>query len=447
MNTNKIIRNIGVLLLIHLALLSCTQEITKDNITIYKDIVYTNIDGKDLKLDIAVPNFINSPSPAIIDIPGGAWLKAEKRTEDAIFYAKHGFIGISITYRTSDIAIFPAAVHDCKTAVRWVRANANRYNINPDKIGVTGVSAGGYLATILGTSGGNKYLEGNGNYIDFSSEVQAVVDHFGPTDFLQDIGGESDYSPGNSPGELFIGGSLIENIEQVRLANPITYIDKNDPPIFIGHGELDGMVKIEQSEILYEALKKANIPTKFVRVENADHMYIANKWDEEIDPTIDDLFQYTIEWFEKWLGKPDINKELIIKEPESNFDKTYENQVVYYKLNIELPGKTKESYCKGRYAVMCDGKTLASGLIDLTDLSIDQNRIFQKEIKIKDIDLTDKLILWNFRGEIFDSDLNKTFEPGFLQNEKYNKSIKGIGFDIKLEKGKSVVIKKKVYRN
>ena len=145
---------------------SLSQILNKDDITLYKDIVYTVVDGHDLKLDIAVPKCLDSSAPAIVDIHGGAWRIINKRAEDAIFYARYGYIGVTITHRTSDIAIFPAAIHDCKTAIRWLRANALKYNINPDKIGVTGFSSGGHLATLLGTSAGDSYLEGNGVYLE-----------------------------------------------------------------------------------------------------------------------------------------------------------------------------------------------------------------------------------------------------------------------------------------
>jgi len=150
------------------------QILTKEDITVYRDIVYTIADGHELKLDIAVPKYLKAPVPAVVDIPGGSWRVVEKSVEDALFYAKHGFIGVSITHRTSDIAIFPAAVHDCKTAIRWLRAHAREYNIDPDNIGVTGFSSGGHLAALVGTSVGDTFLEGKGDYLDYSSSVQEI---------------------------------------------------------------------------------------------------------------------------------------------------------------------------------------------------------------------------------------------------------------------------------
>ena len=131
------------------------QILSKEDIRVYEDIVYSITNGHELKMDIAVPKYLKAPAPAVVDIPGGSWRVVEKSADDAVFYAKHGFIGVSITHRTSDIAVFPAAVHDCKTAIRWLRVHAEEYSINPDRIGVTGFSSGGHLAALLGTSGGD----------------------------------------------------------------------------------------------------------------------------------------------------------------------------------------------------------------------------------------------------------------------------------------------------
>jgi len=129
---------------------------------VYENVIYSVVDNRELKLDIVLPKYLNSPAPAIVDFPGGAWRICNKSVDDARIYAEYGFVGVSVEYRTSDIAIFPAAVHDCKAAIRFLRAHAKEYNINPDKIGVTGISAGAYFAALLGTSDNDKYLEGDG---------------------------------------------------------------------------------------------------------------------------------------------------------------------------------------------------------------------------------------------------------------------------------------------
>jgi len=426
------------------------QILSKDDIRVYEDIIYSVVDGYELKLDIAVPKYLKASAPAIVDISGGSWRVVEKSAEDALFYAKHGFIGVSLTHRTSDIAIFPAAVHDCKTAIRWLRAHAREYNIDLDKIGVTGFSSGGHLAALLGTSGGDSFLEGKGEYQEYSSSVQAVVDHFGPTDFFKmndsDLPDRMDHFTANSPESLFLGGPLREKTDLAHLANPITYIDAEDPPIFIGHGEKDGLVIINQSELLFEALKDADVPTKFIRVKNAGHMYRPYKWDAEISPTLSDMNRLTIEWFKRWLGKPVLDTDSIPNRKPVPENRPSKKNHLYYKLTLELPGKTEKSYCIGRFSIRSEGEILAQGMIEIRDLSSEEKRLFQQDLVITGKDLNGKEIMWNFRGEVFDSQLDKTFEIMYMQGEKYDSSIEGIGYHIRINEDATANIEKKVYR-
>jgi len=246
---------------------------------------------------------LQSPVPAIIHVHGGAWRAGKKQPRRAVMFAEEGFVGISINYRLSGTAKFPAAVHDCKTAIRWARANANRYHIDPRRIGVTGESAGGHLAALLGTSGGDKYLEGSGEYPGYSSSVQAVVDHFGPVDFLrmEDSPGRMRHLTPDSPESLWLGGPVTELPDMVRRANPITYVDRHDPPTLIIHGERDGIVIISQSELLYDSLKRAGVSVKLVRVKNADHGYHPNPPGSVISPSRKEINRLGINWFRRWL--------------------------------------------------------------------------------------------------------------------------------------------------
>jgi acetyl esterase/lipase len=429
---------------------SSTQILNKEDIIVHEDVVYSVADGHELKLDIAVPKYLKAPAPAIVDIPGGAWRVANKSVEDAMFYAKYGFIGVSIMHRTSDIAVFPAAVHDCKAAIRWIRAHAKEFQIDPEKVGVTGFSSGGHLALLLGTSGEDVFLEGEGAYPDYSSSVQAVVDHFGPTDFLKmnesDLSDRIDHFAEDSPESLFLGGPLREKADLARLANPINYIDPKDPPVFIGHGEMDGMVIINQSELLYEALKKAGVPTEFVRVKNADHMYRPYKWDAEVSPTIEEMNRLSIEWFQKWLGKPELDEDSIPSRKLKMGTQSLKETHLYYRLTVELPGKTETSYCRGRFKVRGRGKILAQGEISMNGLSSEEKRKFQQELVITSVELSSEEIMWNFRGEIFDSKLDEKFEIMYMQGEKYDPSLEGIGYHFKIKDDKTVDIEKKVYR-
>jgi acetyl esterase/lipase len=428
-----------------------SQILSKEDIAVFEDIVYAVPDGYELKLDIAVPRYLKAPAPAVVDIPGGSWRVVKKSAEDALFYAKHGFIGVSITHRTSDIAVFPAAVHDCKAAIRWLRAHAEEYNIDPERIGVTGFSSGAHLAVLIGTSGGDAYLEGKGNYLDYSSSVQAVVDHFGPTDFLKmndsGLADGIDHFDENSPESLFLGGPLRERVELAHLANPIHYIDPEDPPVFIGHGEKDGMVIIDQSELLYSALIKAGIPTDFVRVKNADHMYRPYKWDADVSPTIDDMNRLTVEWFRKWLGTPELDTNRIPSKNLSPIFKSSKEIHLYYKLTVELPGATEESFCRGRFTVLAGGEILSRGKIEMIDLSTAEKRIFQQDIELAGVDLAGEKIMWNFQGEIYDSNLDEKFEIMYMEGETYDSSLDGVGYHIRINEDKKASIEKMIYRN
>lgn len=453
-------KNISLILFLLTSLLvsysqqSDRTKLTSDDVIVYENIVYSVVDNRELKLDIAVPKYLNSPAPAIVDFPGGAWRVCHKTVDDARFYAEYGFVGVSVEYRTSDIAIFPAAVHDCKAAIRFLRAHAKEYNINPDKIGVTGISAGSYFAALLGTSGNDKYLEGDEGYSQHSSSVQAVVDHFGPTDFLNGddttglgLRNVNKFSASESPGALFLGGPIDERKELAKLASPLSYIDRNDPPVLIIHGEKDGMVIIRQSELFFEALKKAEVECEMLRVKNADHQYRPYLSTIQISPTINEITEISIKWFEKWLGKPDLDADMIQKfQKERQSINASKKTNLFYRLTVNLPGKTKESYCSGMYTIRCEGKVLESGEIFLKDLSTYENRTFQKEIIIAGTDLQNKKIMWNFRGMIFDSILSEKYEPMYMQEEIFNESIEGIGFNINIGEDKSFKIDKVVFR-
>ncbi|MFC1562882.1 alpha/beta hydrolase fold domain-containing protein [candidate division KSB1 bacterium] len=307
-----ILMNLPVTLLILIA--GCTDNIMaggmqepkqiQEDIIVERDVVYSTVDDIQLTLDIAYRKDLRTPVPAIVHVHGGWWRMGRKNVNRAKTFAEHGFVGISISYRLCGIAKFPAGVHDCKTAVRWVRANAEHYNIDDTKIGVAGESAGGHLVALLGTSGGDKYLEGTGEYPNYSSRVQAVVDHYGPTDFLRmnDQPGRIDHFLPDAPAALWLGGPVKELLELVRKANPITYIDKDDPPTLLIHGENDNLVIFSQSELLYNALKQAGVETKLVPVKNADHVYRQNPKGATVTPNKEEIDAMEIEWFKRMLG-------------------------------------------------------------------------------------------------------------------------------------------------
>jgi len=211
------------------------------------------------KLDIYLPDSGNGPFPVIIAIHGGAFMTGDKSDLEItpmLEGLKHGYAVVSINYRLSAEVQFPKQIHDVKAAVRWIRANAMYHNLDPHNIAAWGGSAGGYLATMLGTTGYVKELEdlSLGNLVE-SSHVQAVVDWFGPTDFLQmdaqlkesKVKNPMQHSVANSPESKFIGKNISEAIDQVYRSNPENYISKFDPPFFIQHGKLDNLVPYQQS--------------------------------------------------------------------------------------------------------------------------------------------------------------------------------------------------------
>ena len=419
-----------------------------ENIAVEMDVVYAVVNGHELKLDIAVPRNLAAPAPAVVDIQGGSWRRIQNSVEDAKSWARYGFVGVSITHRTSDVAVFPAAVHDCKAVIRWLRANARKYSIDPDRIGVYGFSSGGHLAALLGTSGGDEYLEGAEGNPGYSSRVQAVVDHFGPTDFMKmndgkEVAGVIDHFAPDSPESLFLGGALKERTVMARLANPLTYIDAGDPPTLIAHGEKDRLVPVEQSEILYKALKRAGVPTEFIRVKNADHLYRPNPEEARVSPDVEELNRRSAAWFLRWLGAPRLKSPEEVPPPPA-VDPTLKTNL-YYMLTIDLPGRTAKSYVKGTFWVRCGDRELSAGEIDLSDLSSEAGRTFKREFTAAGVDFKSCELTWNFSGEIYDSELNEKLPLMMRQIAKYNDQVEGVGFHFQIGADGTPGIQKKVY--
>ena len=224
--------------------------------TIHRDLVYKTVNGAALTLDLYCPEKVSGPAPVIVWIHGGAWRRGGKRKCPAVALVPDGYAVASIDYRLSSTAPFPAQIEDCKAAVRWLRANAAKYNLDPDRIGVWGMSAGGHLAALLGTSGGVPELEGSGDNMQYSSRVQAVCAVAGPTNLpaLTNVGPKR-----MSAIEGLLGGPLEKDKAKAIAASPIHYVSKDDPPFLIVHGEGDRVIPVEQSQRLYEALQKAGV--------------------------------------------------------------------------------------------------------------------------------------------------------------------------------------------
>jgi len=224
--------------------------------TIHRDLVYKTVNGAVLTLDLYCPEKFSGALPVIIYIHGGGWRRGRKEKCPAVGLVQDGYAVASIDYRLTSTALFPAQIEDCKAAVRWLRANAAKYNLDADRIGVWGHSAGGHLAALLGTSGGVPELEGSGDNMQYSSQVQAVCDSAGPTDLLAmtNLGPKRTFAI-----EGLLGGPLEKDKAKAIAASPIHYVSKDDPPFLIVHGEGDRTVPVEQSQRLYEELRKAGV--------------------------------------------------------------------------------------------------------------------------------------------------------------------------------------------
>ena len=239
------------------------------NVKLLKDLEYGRADGRAMRLNLYLPENGQKPLPLLIWIHGGAWRTGSKdNPSPALRFTAEGYAVAHVGYRLSQEAKFPAQIHDCKAAVRWLRANAQKYNLDPNKFAAWGGSAGGHLVALLGTSGGVANLEGSVNDLKDSSRVQAVVDWFGPTDLLLNPSAQS--AP-DSPVAQLLGGPVAENREKAAQASPITYVSKDAPPFLIMHGDQDHTVPFRQSELLYTALKKAGVDTTLVPMKGAGH--------------------------------------------------------------------------------------------------------------------------------------------------------------------------------
>ncbi len=237
-------------------------------VTELKNIEYGKVGDRSLQLDLYLPEKAAQPVPGLIFIHGGAWSGGTRDVYKyyTVRYAKKGYVAATISYRLSGEAPFPAAVEDAKCAVRWMRANATKYHIDPNKIAVIGGSAGGHLSMMVGYSSDVAALEGNGGNPGVSSHVQAVVSFYGPCDLT------TDFARNNGAVKKFLGDKTFEEArEAYPLASPITHLSKGDPPTLILHGTLDDVVQIDQSDTLAAKLKELGIPCVYDRLEGWPH--------------------------------------------------------------------------------------------------------------------------------------------------------------------------------
>ncbi len=245
-----------------------------EGVVAHRDLVYVPDGHERQKLDLYLPEKGEGPFPLIIWIHGGGWQSGSKENclPLRVGFVNKGFAVASINYRLSGHAVFPAQIEDAKTAIRWLRAHALEYSIDPDRFGLWGSSAGGHLVALAGTSGEEKSFE-VGPHLDVSSRVKAVCDFYGPTDFLAFVTspGYQRHADAFSPESKLIGGPVKEHPEKAAKLNPITYVSADDPPFLIVHGNQDAVVPIGQSRLLHTALLKAGVVVDFHTIEGGGH--------------------------------------------------------------------------------------------------------------------------------------------------------------------------------
>jgi acetyl esterase/lipase len=257
------------------------------------DIEFGRGGERPLLLDIARPEDTSKPAPCIVVIHGGGWRGGnfKQHVPQILEFAKQGYVSATIQYRLVPQGRFPAQIEDVKCAVRYLRANADKYGLDKTRIGAIGFSAGAHLSMLLGLMDPQDGLEGNGGHADQASKVQAVVGFFGPTDL-----GQPDF-PENVQGMIrdFLDGTPADKPAVFKAASPITYVDKGDAPILIYQGTKDRLVPYSQATLMADAMTAAGLGGRIELLLGADH-----GWGQ---PQLDRTMQASLAFFAEHLKK------------------------------------------------------------------------------------------------------------------------------------------------
>jgi len=254
--------------------LSCLAVELPSAYTVERDIVYGVVDEQALDLDLYLPTAAQNP-PLLVFVHGGAWRGGSKdRNVLAWPFVDDGYAVASLNFRLSGEAPFPAQVHDIKAAIRFLRGNAARLGYDASRIAILGASSGAHLATLVGVTNGHAELEGHvGEYLEESSDVQAIVSYFGASNLTSILRQSTPY--GLSVREpalaLLLGSPVEENLELARLASPVFHVDATDPPLLLLHGDQDPQMPINQSHEMHHAYKAQALPVGFEVVHGAEH--------------------------------------------------------------------------------------------------------------------------------------------------------------------------------
>ena len=250
-------------------------------VRVERDLQYVPDGDRSQTLDLYLPETASDkPLPLIVWIHGGGWSGGSKDGCPAVGYVHQGYAAASVEYRFSQKAVFPAQIQDCQAAIRWLRANSRKYNIDPDHIGVWGESAGGHLVALLGTSGGKKVFPPIGGNEEQSNRVQAVCDWYGPTDFntvMAQAAADTNvksvikFNTKDDPYSNLMGVHLGSEPLRGDAVSPVHYVSRDSAPMLIMHGTKDALVPYAQSEELADALKKAGVDVVLQKFPGAGH--------------------------------------------------------------------------------------------------------------------------------------------------------------------------------
>lgn len=272
-----------------IAAVTCRAE---DDVIKEKPITYCEIAGETLQLDMVRPAG-EGPFPAVVMIHGGGWEGGSRAGYLGALpaMAKRGYVAMTISYRLTKPDAsgkakypFPAAVNDCKCAIRWLRANAAKYKVDPERIGVTGGSAGGHLSLMLGVTSASDGLDGEGGYADQSSRVQAVVNIFGPTDMPHIWKSKGGAAP---IVKRFLGGKLDAIPDVYKKASPISYVKKDLPPMLTIHGTADTLVPPDQAERFDKAMREAGAQHTLLLLNGQGHGFQGEGAKKSIEATVE----------------------------------------------------------------------------------------------------------------------------------------------------------------
>ncbi|MCS6863132.1 MAG: alpha/beta hydrolase, partial [Abditibacteriales bacterium] len=259
-----------------------------EKFTVERDVVYRKVDGEELKLDAYVPQG-EGKFPAVIVIHGGAWRMGDKAAyaAECIALANNGYAAFTIRYRLLPRHKFPACVEDCKAAVRWVRQNAAKYKVDPQRIGAFGHSAGGHLAAMLATIGGTSQFNDDPNAKPEDSRIQAAVC----------MAGVFEFPPIDFPlFREFLGGTPQEKPDAYKQASPLHHVSKSTAPILLLHGDEDRFVPLIGSQRFADALTKAGVENQLVVLKGVGHLY---QWGHG-----EAVRQEMVKFFDKHLKRP-----------------------------------------------------------------------------------------------------------------------------------------------